>query len=45
MLSLRMPVLLFTLFLATPFHAARCGGDFNTFLATIAADAQAAGIE
>src|SRR5258706_6310233 len=30
--------------LATPSHAARCGGDFNTFIAGISADARAAGI-
>jgi lytic murein transglycosylase len=30
--------------LTTPSHAARCGGDFNTFLASMSADAQAAGI-
>jgi lytic murein transglycosylase len=29
---------------ATPSHAARCGGDFNTFIAGISADAQAAGV-
>jgi lytic murein transglycosylase len=30
--------------LTTPTFAARCGGDFNTFIASISADAQAAGI-
>ena len=30
--------------LATPSHAARCGGDFNTFVASMSAEAQAAGI-
>src|SRR6478736_1824070 len=30
--------------LATPTYAARCGGDFHTFIAGISADAQAAGI-
>jgi lytic murein transglycosylase len=30
--------------LATPSHAARCGGDFNTFVQNISAEAQAAGI-
>jgi len=29
---------------ATPAFAARCGGDFNSFLASMSADAQAAGI-
>jgi lytic murein transglycosylase len=32
------------LLLPTPSHAARCGGDFNSFVASISADAQAAGI-
>ncbi len=30
--------------LATPSFAARCGGDFNTFVASISSEAQAAGI-
>jgi len=30
--------------LATPSYAARCGGDFNGFVAGISADAQAAGV-
>jgi membrane-bound lytic murein transglycosylase B len=30
--------------LATPSYAARCGGDFNSFLGRMSADAQAAGI-
>jgi lytic murein transglycosylase len=33
-----------TLLLATPALAARCGGDFNTFVQNISAEAQAAGI-
>src|SRR6267142_2249962 len=37
-------LLVFFPFLATASHAARCGGDFNTFIAGISADAQAAGI-
>src|SRR6266567_1058613 len=41
---LRLSILLFVLILSTPAHAARCGGDFNTFVAGISADAQAAGI-
>ena len=35
---------LLTLLLATPSFAARCGGDFNSFLAGMSADARAAGI-
>ena len=42
--TLRLFILLCPLTLATPAHAARCGGDFNTFVAGISADAQAAGI-
>src|SRR5436853_343899 len=38
------PVLLATLTLATPTFAARCGGDFSSFIANISAEAQAAGI-
>src|SRR5260370_5553906 len=33
-----------TLSLASPSLAARCGGDFNTFVAGISADSRAAGI-
>jgi lytic murein transglycosylase len=44
MLPLRLTILLFTLLLATPSHAARCGGDFNSFIASMSAEAQAAGI-
>jgi len=44
MLKLRLVVVSCTLLLATPSHAARCGGDFGTFVASISADAQAAGI-
>ena len=40
----RLAVLFGTLILATPSHAARCGGDFNTFVAGISAEAAAAGI-
>jgi len=40
----RLSILLCTLTLATPSFAARCGGDFNSFIAGISADAQAAGI-
>jgi lytic murein transglycosylase len=41
---LRFVVLLIALTLATPSFAARCGGDFNTFVAAMSAEAQAAGI-
>src|SRR5437899_2795002 len=44
MSNLRFCVFLTALTLASPSHAARCGGDFNTFIAGISADAQAAGI-
>jgi membrane-bound lytic murein transglycosylase B len=37
-------VVVVALILATPSYAARCGGDFNSFVASISADAQAAGI-
>jgi lytic murein transglycosylase len=40
----RLPIILLALVAATPALAARCGGDFNTFLASMSADAQAAGI-
>ena len=40
----RLPIILLALVLATPAFAARCGGDFNAFLAAMSADAQAAGI-
>src|SRR6202171_2473208 len=33
-----------TVLLATPAYAARCGGDFNSFVAAMSAEAQAAGI-
>src|SRR5450432_2139928 len=41
---LRTVIVLCTLILATPSFAARCGGDFNTFVAGMSADAQAAGV-
>jgi lytic murein transglycosylase len=44
MLPLRLTILLAASLLATPSHAARCGGDFNTFVQNISAEAQAAGI-
>ncbi len=40
----RFAILLIALLLATPSFAARCGGDFNTFVAAMSAEAQAAGI-
>ena len=33
-----------TLALAAPAHAAQCGGDFNTFVASMSREAQAAGV-
>jgi len=30
--------------LASPAYAARCGGDFNSFLASMSAEAQGAGV-
>src|SRR5260221_14599874 len=41
---LRLATILFAFALPTPTHAARCGGDFNTFIAGVSADARAAGI-
>src|SRR6476469_7432433 len=40
----RLAAILFVLCLATPSYAARCGGDFHTFVQNISAEAQAAGI-
>ena len=37
-------VILLTLLLALPAHAAQCGGDFRAFLGAMAADARGAGI-
>jgi lytic murein transglycosylase len=37
-------VILSALISTTPSYAARCGGDFNTFVASISADAQSAGV-
>jgi hypothetical protein len=39
---LRLTILLATLTLASPPFAARCGGDFNTFVASMSPEAQAA---
>jgi membrane-bound lytic murein transglycosylase B len=44
MSMLRSAVLFFLLFAATPSFAARCGGDFNTFVASMSAEAASAGI-
>jgi len=44
MLTRLLTLFLLTLLLATPARAAQCGGDFNAFLATIAREAQAAGV-
>jgi hypothetical protein len=43
-MHLRLPILLAALTVATPSFAARCGGDFSSFLASISADAQGAAI-
>ena len=40
----RLPVLACALIFTTPSFAARCGGDFNTFVASMSAEAAAAGI-
>src|SRR6195952_4083772 len=44
MLKLRLAFIFATLFLTTPSYAARCGGDFHTFVQNISAEARAAGI-
>jgi len=44
MRSLRFALIISTLILSTPSHAARCGGDFNTFVAAMSQQAAAAGI-
>src|SRR5258708_33956875 len=44
MRPLGFAILFSALTLATPSHAARCGGDFNTFVATMSQEAAAAGI-
>src|SRR3984893_3153349 len=41
---LRSFILLAALVAATPSFAARCGGDFNSFIAGMSAEAQAAGV-
>src|SRR5260370_6148185 len=40
----RLAILIFTLIAATPSHAARCGGDFNSFVQNISTEAASAGI-
>ena len=37
-------LVLFSVLLAAPVHAAQCGGDFNTFLSAMGRDATAAGV-
>jgi lytic murein transglycosylase len=44
MIARLLTALLLTLLLAAPAKAARCGGDFNGFLAAMAREAQGAGI-
>jgi membrane-bound lytic murein transglycosylase B len=43
-LVLRAAAFATLLLLATPTYAARCGGDFNSFVASMSAEAAAAGI-
>ncbi len=42
--KLRSVIVFGALILATPSHAARCGGDFNTFVAAMSQEAAAAGV-
>jgi lytic murein transglycosylase len=44
MFKLRLLVILPPLLLTTPSFAARCGGDFNTFVASMSSDAAGAGV-
>jgi lytic murein transglycosylase len=44
MIARPLALLLLALLLATPLHAAPCGGDFNGFLAAMAREAQAKGV-
>src|ERR1700736_697296 len=44
MRKLHLAVLFGIVLASTPSHAARCGGDFNTFVQNISADAASAGI-
>jgi lytic murein transglycosylase len=41
---MRLLAVIFAIFIAAPAHAARCGGDFNTFIAAVSRDAQAQGV-
>ena len=41
---LRLAIFLGAVICSTPVYAARCGGDFNTFVAAMSQEAQAAGI-
>ena len=40
----RLAIAFLAIAFSTPSHAARCGGDFNTFVAAMSAEAQAAGV-
>src|SRR5271170_754377 len=44
MLPLRFAILLCALLLATPSHAARCGGEFNSFVAAMSQEAASDGV-
>ncbi|MGL4556238.1 MAG: lytic murein transglycosylase, partial [Afipia sp.] len=44
MFRLRLAIVAAALCLAAPAHAARCGGDFQTFVAAMSQEAAAAGI-
>src|SRR6266404_5624048 len=44
MRKFRLAILFGAVIAATHSHAARCGGDFNTFVASMSSEAQAAGI-
>jgi lytic murein transglycosylase len=44
MLPLRFSILILFVLFSTPSHAARCGGDFHSFVQNISAEAQADGI-
>src|SRR3954467_10205947 len=41
---IRLAIFLGAVIAVTPAYAARCGGDFNTFVAAMSAEAQAAGV-
>ena len=44
MFRFRLAIILAALSLTAPAHAARCGGDFQTFVSAMSQEAQAAGI-